>query len=84
MQQQHTVRPGGVVSIHAPREGATRPAQLHWRVGCSFNPRAREGATRRRRHDGLRDEVSIHAPVRARRGVGVMMAYGMKFQSTRP
>ena len=49
-----------------------------------FNPRAREGATSRFSQVGSAGDVSIHAPVRARRKDLSGTNSNTGFQSTRP
>ena len=66
-----------------PREGATvyDNGDVSY---TSFNPRPREGATCNVGETDVVHGVSIHAPVKGRRGRKMRSSMSMKFQSTPP
>ena len=66
MRLRHTIN-RCVVSTHAPVKARHRPWSAGGQPTTRFNPRAREGATRRSPHIRKHSIVSTHAPVKARR-----------------
>ena len=63
------------------REGATLSLSPFGVITPCFNSRSREGATKIYKKEGKENEVSIHAPVRERRLISIVVLLPTSFNS---